>query len=110
LRAEGTQLAVSLISATPAEPERYGNDWSVAVRMRDGSPAPGAQILRGQTFMPIHGHDGRVEPALEALATPGDFQVNHLHFSMRGPWEVRLWLRASSVQEDYVVFHVCVAK
>lgn len=110
LKAEGMQLTASLIAAMPTEPERYNNDWTVSVRKRDGSPAPDAKISRGQTFMPIHGHDGRVDPALESLSNPGEFQLSRLYFSMRGPWEVRLWLQASGVPEDYVVFHICVAK
>jgi hypothetical protein len=60
--------------------------------------------------MPLHGHDGRVEPGVKALATAGQFQVDRLNFSMRGPWEVRLWLDSASVAEDRLVFQVCVTK
>jgi hypothetical protein len=60
--------------------------------------------------MPVHGHDGRVQPKLTALEAPGQFEVDRLNFTMRGPWEVRFWLRAESGAEDLVVFDVCVAK
>lgn len=110
LQAMGEHLAVKLIAATPAEPERYLNSWTVELGSLDGSPAPDAEIVRGETFMPVHGHDGRVQPQMTALAAPGQFQVDRLNFSMRGPWQVRFWLRSGSLEDDYVVFDVCVAK
>jgi hypothetical protein len=94
----------------PSEPERYLNSWSIAVDSLTGSPAVDAEIERGQTFMPVHGHDGRVVPEISPTGEPGQFRVERLNFSMRGPWEVRFWLRSPSLGEDYAVFHVCVAK
>jgi hypothetical protein len=88
LQAAGEHVRLKLIAAMPAEPERYLNDWIVEVSALDGSPAPDALITRGETFMPVHGHDGRVQPQMKALAKPGQFQVNRLNFTMRGPWLV----------------------
>jgi hypothetical protein len=110
LEASGEHFTLKLIAAVPSEPERYRNDWTVEVRAVDGAPAPDAEITRGQTFMPVHGHDGRVKPKMKALSEPGQFEVDGLNFTMRGPWEVRLWLRSPSVDEELEVFHVCVAK
>lgn len=110
LEVAGEHLAAKVLDAVPAEPERYRNDWTVALSSLDGDPDPDAAIVRGQTFMPVHGHDGRVEPRMTALAEPGEFKVDGLNFTMRGPWEVRLWLRSGSREDDYVVFDVCVAK
>jgi hypothetical protein len=111
LQAAGEHFAVELLAAMPAEPERYiDNSWTVELHARDGSATPDAQIVRGQTFMPVHGHDGQVAPLMKALAQPGQVQVDKLNFTMRGPWEVRLWLRSEAVAEDYVVFTICVAK
>lgn len=111
LRAAGAHYALQLLAAKPEQPERYSdNAWTVELSALDGSSVADAKIVRGQTFMPIHGHDGRVDPNVQALSTPGQFQVARLNFSMRGPWEVRLWLHSASVDEDYVVFQVCVAK
>lgn len=111
VRAAGDHYALQLLAATPDQPERYmDNDWTVALTTLNGSSAADAQIVRGQTFMPIHGHDGRVEPNIMPLAMPQQFQVKRLNFSMRGPWEVRLWLHSATVDEDYLVFRVCVAK
>lgn len=104
LEAAGAQHTITLVSAAPAEPERYENDWVVEL-----SP-PDAELVRAQTFMPVHGHDGRVQPELKPLAQPGQFAVERLNFTMRGPWEVRLWTRTAEASEDYVVFQICVAK
>jgi hypothetical protein len=110
LQTTGELLAVKVVAAMPAEPERYINRWSVELSSLSGSPDPDAEIVRGQTFMPVHGHDGRVEPRMTALSEPAQFQVDGLNFTMRGPWEVRFWLRSGSGDDDYVVFDVCVAK
>jgi hypothetical protein len=116
LRAEGKHFAVTLVSSKPEVPERYTNSWTVSLSTLDGQgeqagqPAQGLAITRAQTFMPVHGHDGRVVPVLTPQPTAGEVLIDKLNFSMRGPWQVRLWLRSDSVEEDYVVFLVCVAK
>ena len=110
LEISGEHLTVKVLDAMPAEPERYINRWTVELQTPGGSPATAATLVRAQTFMPVHGHDGRVEPRPQPLAEPGRFSLDRLNFSMRGPWEVRLWLRSAAGEEDYVVFDVCVAK
>jgi hypothetical protein len=110
LQTAGELLALKVTAASPEEPERYINRWTVELTEPSGSPAPDAEIVRGQTFMPVHGHDGRVEPRMTALSEPARFEVDRLNFTMRGPWEVRLWLRSGSGADDYAVFEVCVAK
>jgi hypothetical protein len=110
LQAAGALLAVDVTAAMPEEPERYLNGWTVELSSLNGEPAPDAEIIRGETFMPVHGHDGRVQPRMTALDEPAHFQVDALNFTMRGPWEVRLWLRSGTGEDDYVVFDVCVAK
>jgi hypothetical protein len=110
LRASGERFAVSVLASTPSQLERHRNDWTVELSSLDGSPAPDAEIARGQTFMPLHAHDGGVQPRMTQLSEPGQIQVDRLNFIMRGPWEVRFWVRSGSLEEDYVVFEVCVAK
>lgn len=110
LQAKGEHFALTLVSAMPTEPERYLNSWTIEVEALNGASAADAKLERSQTFMPIHGHDGRVVPEISAAAKPGQFDVERMNFSMRGPWEVRFWLSSSTLGEDYVVFHVCVAK
>jgi hypothetical protein len=110
LQATGEQLAASVLAAIPEAPERYLNAWTVELSARDGAPALDAAIDRAETFMPVHGHDGRVQPRMTALSEPGQFRLERLNFSMRGPWEVRLWTHSDALGDDYVVFDVCVAK
>lgn len=109
LEARGERLTATVLAAMPEEAERYLNDWTVELRALDGSAAADAEVIRGETFMPVHGHDGRVQPKMTALPEPGRFQVDRLNFTMRGAWQVRLWLQSGS-QSDYAVFDVCVAK
>jgi hypothetical protein len=109
LHSAGAHLSANVLGAMPAEPERYLNDWTVELTA-DGAPAMGASIVRGQTFMPVHGHDGGVQPQPKSLTAPGQFEVDRLNFTMRGPWEVRLWLSTAAKEDDYLVFKVCVAK
>ena len=104
LEVESDQHKITLISAQPGEPERYENDWVVEL-----SP-PEAVLVRGQTFMPIHGHDGRVEPTVKQASSPGRFAIERLNFTMRGPWEVRLWVSSAGATEQLLVFNGCVAK
>jgi hypothetical protein len=110
LQVMGAHVAVRVVDATPAEPEQYLNHWTIELQTPDGKPEEGAQPVRAQTFMPLHGHDGIVQPRITGLATPGQFAVDRLNFTMRGPWEVRFWLRSSANEDDYAVFSVCVAK
>lgn len=110
LSAKGQRLTVDVVAAVPAELERYINGFTVELRTQDGAPAPRAQVVRAQTFMPLHGHDGGVLPRVTHLTEPGRVQVERLNFIMRGPWEVRLWLRTEAGEDDYVTFTVCVAK
>lgn len=110
LSARGQRLAANVIATAPTELERYINGWTVELRAPDGSPARGAQVVRAQTFMPLHGHDGGVVPRITPLADPGRSQVDRLNFIMRGPWEVRLWLRTEAGDDDNVTFSVCVAR
>lgn len=104
LQAGGAHHTLRLISAEPAEPERHDNDWVVELDPSD------AVLVRGQTFMPIHGHDGRVDPVIKPQPQPGQFAIERLNFTMRGPWEVRLWLRSAAATEELVVLDVCVAE
>jgi len=110
LYAAGKHYEVKLLSAMPQAPERYSNSWSVELALLDGTAAADAQIVRSQTFMPVHGHDGRVVPVVTALANPAEFQVDHITFTMRGPWEARFWISGDQAQEDNVVLHVCIEK
>lgn len=110
LHATGKQYALKLLTAMPQAPERYSNEWNVELDFLDGTAATDAHIVRSQTFMPVHGHDGRVVPVVTALASPAQFRVDRITFTMRGPWEARFWISGDKAEEDNVVLRVCVEK
>ncbi|HKU41205.1 MAG TPA: hypothetical protein VJR89_23745 [Polyangiales bacterium] len=110
LEGRNDHWTLRVLEGMPSEPERYRNSWTVQISAAGGSTPDDLQITHGETFMPVHGHDGRVQPRLTRLSEPGQFQVDRLNFTMRGPWQVRLWLRAGTGAEERLVVQVCVAK
>lgn len=112
MEAAGAQgkLKAKLISASPAPPLRYLNDWTVELLDASGAPLEDATIRSARPFMPVHGHDGNVQPVVTPLNERGRFAVNGLNFNMRGPWQVQLSLRSPSAGDDDVVFEICVAE
>jgi hypothetical protein len=112
MQAKGREghITAALIEASNAPPLRFLNDWTVELRDASGAPLTDARIRSARPFMPVHGHDGNVQPSVRALAMPGRFAIDSLNFIMRGVWEVQLSLQAPSVGDDYVVFEICVAE
>ena len=112
MRASGDSgvLAATLVAASQVPPQRYLNDWTIALSRSDGTALNDVVITRARPFMPVHGHDGIVVPTLQPLASSGQVLVRGLNFNMRGPWEVQLSLHSPSAGDDYAVFHICVAE
>lgn len=105
---EQGRLRATLLAASNAPPLRYLNDWDIKLTAADGSPLSEAQIIMARPFMPVHGHDGNVQPKVSGLATPGEFRITGLNLIMRGPWEIQLAASSPQTGEDYLVFHICV--
>jgi hypothetical protein len=101
------RITGTLIDASNAPPLRYLNDWIVEFVDGEGQPLEDVSIRRARPFMPVHGHDGNVQPSVRQ-EQPGRFAVDGLNLNMRGPWEIQFQLRSPSAGDDYVVFHVCV--
>jgi hypothetical protein len=101
------RITGTLIDASNAPPLRYLNDWTVEFVDGEGQPIEDVSIRRARPFMPVHGHDGNVQPSVRQ-ERPGRFTVDGLNLNMRGPWEIQFQLRSPSAGDDYVVFHVCV--
>ena len=110
MRASGERavLGATLVEASNVPPRRYLNDWTLALTRADGSALADVVLTKARAFMPVHGHDGIVPPALTSLAEPGRVQIRGLNLNMRGPWEIQLSLSSPSAGDDYVVFHICV--
>lgn len=110
MQAVGEQgnLNATLLAASNIPPLRYLNDWDLKLTAADGSPLSEAQIVMARPFMPVHGHDGNVQPKVSALGTPGEFRITGFNLIMRGPWEIQLAASSPDTGDDYLVFHICV--
>lgn len=102
-------LGAVLLDASRFPPRKYGNDWTLALTMPDGDPLDDVEITRLETFMPVHGHYGRPAASSEPLAEPGQVRAE-VHFTMRGPWEVRIGASSPTAGDDFIVFDVCVVE
>lgn len=94
---------VKLLSATPAPPQKYENDWVVEVLDMDGAPLVDADLYFVQPYMPIHGHDGSFEPDITAGDAPGTFVVKRINLWMGGPWEVRFFVKSGDIDDRAVI-------
>lgn len=107
---ENKRFLAELITATPAPPMRYLNDWTL--RFLDAateSLLSDVAVTEARPFMPVHGHDGNVLPKVSRLES-GEFRVVGLNLNMRGPWEIQLHVSSEAGGTDYIVFHVCVSE
>jgi hypothetical protein len=103
-------LQARLIEAMPAPPEKYRNDWTIALETEDGTPLDDVDLSRADVlaWMPAHGHGGP-PAAVTALSEPGAFDLEYLNLFMRGPWEVKIEAESASAGRDLLIFRVCVA-
>jgi len=103
-----SNITATLVTASSVPPQRYLNDWTIALSNQQGEPVSDVEVIEARPFMPVHGHDGNIKPNVEKLAAPGQLSIAGINLLMRGPWEVQLMLSSKSAGSDYVVFHVCV--
>ena len=104
---ESGVLRALLVDATPSSPSMFLNVWTLEIQTADGVGEGDAEVTRLETFMPVHGHPGQPAATAEPLSEPGRYRAE-LHFTMRGPWEVRLDVASPSAGSDHFVFQVCV--
>lgn len=79
--------------------------WKVHVASADGKPVTGA-TLKVDGGMPEHGHGLPTAPRATPAATPGDYVVNGMKFSMPGWWELKLDVRAPDGRTDQITFNI----
>jgi hypothetical protein len=99
-----------LKSALPATPDRQDRGtWVIAISWEaTGAPVTGAS-LSVTPFMPDHQHGpGAYTPQIQALATPGQYQISDINTWMPGYWEVTIDAMTPDKIEDSAVFKVCV--
>ena len=102
------RLAVTLLDAVPAPPQRELNDWRVRIEDASGAPMSGCTLGVG-LFMPVHGHSSTTEPVIGAAAEPGEYQIDDMNFFMPGLWEITLDLTCGEVT-DQVLFAFEIAR
>ena len=116
------EIKARLIAADPTPPQRFRNDWTIELMTADGTPLEDAEIVKACAFMPVHGH-GLGPREITPGDGPGQFNLEGLNLTTRGPWQVQLSVRSDSVPEataratncdtvqgtDYLAFSICVA-
>jgi hypothetical protein len=109
LSVRGTQqrLEAELLDASDFPARKYGNTWRLQLAGANGDALDDVEVTHVETFMPVHGHYGRPAASFEALEEPGELSAE-IHFTMRGPWEVRFEASSASAGDDLIVFDVCV--
>ncbi|MDB4988005.1 MAG: hypothetical protein JWN04_3183, partial [Myxococcaceae bacterium] len=68
MQATGEQghINATLLAASNVPPLRYLNSWTVAFSAQ-GAPLSDVVLTKARPFMPVHGHDGIVQPMVESL-------------------------------------------
>ena len=104
---DADHIRAVLRDAAPLPAKKYANDWTLELTDSHGRALGDAQITQLETFMPVHGHYGRPPAEWDALDGTGKLHAE-VHFTMRGPWEVRIEANSESAGADHIVFELCV--
>lgn len=110
LKHTGAAYVFELRSADPPTPSRLQlGTWTIQISWEaTGDPVTGAS-LTVRPFMPDHQHGpGDIEPQVQELSTPGQYQISHINTWMPGYWEITIDAISPSKVEDSAVFKVCV--
>lgn len=79
--------------------------WTAHLADAAGRPVSGAE-LAVDGGMPEHGHGLPTAPRATPAATPGDYVINGVKFSMNGWWVLKLKVKAPDGRTDRVTFNV----
>lgn len=102
----GTEHSATLVEATPAEPFRGDNAWTVMLADAAGAAVEGVTI-DVRPWMPDHGHGTAVPTEVMEMGA-GEYMIDPLHLQMAGYWEITLTLTTADGATDEVMFAVCV--
>jgi hypothetical protein len=106
LTKQGERHTVTIAAATPAQPVRGDNRWTVLVSDAAGSPIEGMTI-DAKPWMPDHGHGSPVEEGVTE-GGGGEYTMDPLNLFMAGFWAVSIELVDAEGEVDEVMFGVCV--
>lgn len=82
---DGVQVA--LLSAAPAPPVRFDNQWTVQILDAADQPMPDTELVV-VPFMPDHGHGTPQPPNPVAGQDPGTYEMGPFDLWMPGVWEL----------------------
>lgn len=101
----GQQLTFTLLSATPAPPQRGDNAWTLQLTDATG-PITGATIVVSP-FMPDHQHGTPIEVKVTPLPDVGHYELSPINMWMPALWETTIQATAGGTT-DRAVFKFCV--
>lgn len=81
------------------------HQWTVHLTDRAGLPVSGAEVTV-DGGMPEHHHGLPTAPRATPAATPGDYVINGVKFSMQGWWVLNLSVKAPDGRADHVTFNL----
>jgi hypothetical protein len=94
-------LQARVIKATPVHPTKNAmNNWTVQFTDDQDKPLDDVEIAAACAFMPVHGHGTAPLGGHKKLSDPGQYELDYLNFTMRGPWKVELALSRSASSGD----------
>jgi hypothetical protein len=96
---------VQLRSGVTPIPMSKVHRWTVHLTDAAGRPVDGAELAI-DGGMPEHGHGLPTAPRATPAATPGDYVINGVKFSMNGWWVLKLKVKAPDGRTDRVTFNV----
>lgn len=104
----GEQLAVRIVDAMPAPPERFDNAWTIEVLDAATMQPRTDATLEVEPFMPDHNHGSSVKCEVTPMDAAGQYQLDPINLFMPGLWEVRLHFTLADMSKDELVFKFCV--
>jgi hypothetical protein len=102
---ERNEFRVQLASEAAPIPISKLHQWTVHVTGADGLPVSGAK-LAVDGGMPEHHHGLPTAPRVEAAATPGDYVIKGMKFSMTGWWVLKVGVATPDGRTDQASFNI----
>ena len=102
---ERSVFRVQLASEAAPVPISKLHQWTVHLTGADGAPVTGAS-LAVDGGMPEHHHGLPTAPRVEAAATPGDYVIKGMKFSMTGWWVLKVDVTAPDGRTDRATFNI----
>ena len=102
-----SNIALKVMSANPAPPQRDVNDLVLELLDASGNPLDGAS-LSVVPWMPDHGHGSSVKPTITPTGG-GLYTITNLYYPMPGLWQLTMTVTpAGSTAGQTAVFNFCI--